>query len=297
MHENVAYSLRRRGTPRGEIDRRLATTAAELGIIELVDRWPDTLSGGQAQRVALARCSCGGPNASCSTSPLPASTPPSAMRCDKLSMPHSREPLTTLFVTHDQDETLALADRLVVIRAGRIEQVGTPQQVYDKPANRFVAGFLGSPPMNFFEGHIVADNGVWFEGADIRLPLADSMRVSLSKRIGKPVTLGVRPEHLTVSSASGTASEPSGLLAIVQDCEFRGADSIVRATTNAGATVRRFSTPRPHRLGVLRFAFLSIAIVRCTSPATKPAAIYCRSREAQNLALTKHMKLSILYCL
>jgi multiple sugar transport system ATP-binding protein len=246
---NAAFSLRMRRTPREEIHRRVVKVAADLGIAELLDRYPDTLSGGQAQRAALARALVRRPNCLLLDEPFASLDAP--LRADlrrEFRASHGRDPLTTLFVTHDQDEALALADRLVVLRAGKIEQIGSPQQVYDQPANRFVASFLGAPPMTFLDGKLTLCEGrLWFERSDIRLAVAQSMHAPLLEHASREVVIGIRPEAVTMA-AHGAASDGAIMEGTIAEQEFQGDRWFVRISTKTGALIRtiaRDAAPPP----------------------------------------------------
>jgi multiple sugar transport system ATP-binding protein len=235
---NAAFSLRMRATRRDEINRRIGAAAADLGLTDLLDRSPDTLSGGQAQRVALLRAIVRRPN--CLLLDEPFSNLDTPLRSELRGVfraAHRRDPITTLFVTHDQDEALALADRLVVIRAGKIEQIGTPQQVYDQPANRFVASFLGAPPMNFLEGKLTARDGAfWFEHTDLRFPVTDSMNDALTQRDGRDIVIGFRPDAVTKCDPPCPASA-ANLTGKVTEQEFQGDRVLGRIRTASGAMI------------------------------------------------------------
>jgi multiple sugar transport system ATP-binding protein len=247
---NAAFSLRMRATPRDEIDRRIGAAAAELGLTNQLDRSPDTLSGGQAQRAALLRAIVRRPN--CLLLDEPFSNLDTPLRSELRSVfraAYRRDPITTLFVTHDQDEALALADRLVVVRAGKIEQIGTPQQVYDQPANRFVASFLGSPPMNFLEGKLTSREGaVWFEGADLRFPVTGSMNDALSQHIGRDVVIGFRPDAVT-NGGPPTPAEATILSGAVTEQEFQGNRLLACICTASGAMINIARDNSPLSIG------------------------------------------------
>jgi ABC-type sugar transport system ATPase subunit len=234
---NAEYSLRLRRTPREEIARRIAKTAADLGISELLDRNPETLSGGQAQRAALARALVRRPNCLLLDEPFASLDTPlrTELRREFLAA-HRRDPLTTLFVTHDQDEALVLADRLVVLRAGKVEQIGTPQEIYDRPVNRFVAAFLGSPPMNFLEGTLMSnDSRLWFERPDLRLAIQQPIEATLAEHTGRAVTIGFRPDAVSIV-ANGAAPE-NVIQGAITEQEFQGDRWLVRIRTTAGAQI------------------------------------------------------------
>lgn len=185
---------------RAEIDRRVREAATMLGIESLLDRRPKQLSGGQRQRVAVGRAIVREPAAFLFDEPL--SNLDAKLRVEtraELKRLHRRVQTTTIYVTHDQEEAMTLGDRVVVMKDGRVQQIGTPFEVYERPVNRFVAGFVGTPPMNFFRGRIVRDNGaLLFDDGESRLAVAPAHREHLAVFVDRPVTLGVRPDMFTI---------------------------------------------------------------------------------------------------
>ncbi len=206
VRKNMSFALRLRKTPKDEIERRVSTAAKLLGIEELLDRKPRQLSGGQRQRVAVGRAIVREPAAFLFDEPL--SNLDAKLRVSmraELKALHQRLHTTTVYVTHDQEEAMTLADRVVVMHAGVVRQVGPPLELYRKPVDRFVASFIGTPPMNFIEGRLERDAaGVAFvESADhgIRIPILPAHSDRVAASIARPVTLGIRPQHLRDSSA------------------------------------------------------------------------------------------------
>ncbi len=196
VRANMAFGLKLRGVPRDEIDRRVAEASRILGIADLLDRRPRALSGGQRQRVALGRAIVRDPAVFLFDEPL--SNLDAKMRVQmrtEISRLHHRLGATMIYVTHDQVEAMTMGQRIVVLKDGRVQQVDTPLALYDRPVNRFVAGFIGSPAMNFLDGRLVRDDGV-------ALVTAAGTRLGLpgftppASALDRPVTLGVRPEHL-----------------------------------------------------------------------------------------------------
>ena len=188
---NLGFALKHAGVDKHEIDKRVNNASEILGLSEMMDRKPRELSGGQRQRVAIGRAIVREPDVFLFDEPL--SNLDAAlrvhMRVEILKL-HQRLKNTMVYVTHDQTEAMTLADRIVVLRDGRVEQVGTPLELYKNPVNTFVAGFIGSPAMNFLEA-TVQNNRVNVDGASI---------CNMGVKDG-PVKLGVRPEHLTVSAS------------------------------------------------------------------------------------------------
>ena len=222
--QNIGFGLRLAKVPKGEIARRVNEVAATLQIEELLGRYPRELSGGQRQRVAIGRSIIRDPQVFLFDEPL--SNLDAALRVRmRLEIARLRDRLdaTMVYVTHDQTEAMTLADRIVVLDHGRIEQVGPPGELYDAPANRFVAGFIGAPAMNFIPAAIEAGEGgepqVRF--GPVTLPAGRLQGVAPG-----PVTLGVRPEHLTIAPLA--EADFSGRVEIV---EKLGAESLAYLQT------------------------------------------------------------------
>ena len=189
--QNMGFSLRLRGTPKADGAARVHGAANILGLVDLLDRLPRQLSGGQRQRVAMGRAIVRDPSVFLFDEPL--SNLDAKLRVQmrgEIKELHQRLKTTTIYVTHDQIEAITMADKIVVMRAGIVEQVGSPLALYDRPANLFVAGFIGSPAMNFLSGKTT---GAGFETpAGITLPLPDRTAVEAA-------TYGIRPEHLRLA--------------------------------------------------------------------------------------------------
>jgi multiple sugar transport system ATP-binding protein len=190
---NMGFSMKLRGTPKAEIEQRVARAAEILGLTPLLERFPRQLSGGQRQRVAMGRAIVRDPQVFLFDEPLSNLDAKLrvAMRTEIKAL-HQRLKTTTVYVTHDQIEAMTMADKIVVMHDGIVEQIGEPLALYDRPANLFVAGFIGSPAMNFFKGRIeggrfVADNGA-------TLPIANGAAAK-----GGRASYGFRPEHLRVA--------------------------------------------------------------------------------------------------
>ena len=198
VRDNLSLGLKLRRVPREEIEKRVKWAAGILSIDALLDRKPKQLSGGQRQRVAMGRAMVREPLVFLFDEPL--SNLDAGLRGQmriEIGALQRRLKTTTIYVTHDQVEAMTLGDRIVVLAGGRIQQVGKPIDLYRSPANRFVAGFIGTPPMNFIEGRMK-------ESAFV----ADGVRIALpsERQVGAPVTLGVRPEDLEIVSSSSESS-------------------------------------------------------------------------------------------
>src|ERR1700680_980831 len=209
---NMGFSMRLRGAPTAEIAQRVNKAAEILGLTPYLDRYPRQLSGGQRQRVAMGRAIVRDPKVFLFDEPL--SNLDAKLRVQmrtEIKALHQRLKTTTVYVTHDQIEAMTMADKIVVMHDGRVEQIGSPLELYDRPGNLFVAGFIGSPAMNFFPGTIRHNGNAEFDGpGGIRLPLRAPPRIVN----GGPVIYGVRPEHFTLSDDGVDAEvqvvEPTG---------------------------------------------------------------------------------------
>lgn len=201
---NMAFSMKLRRAPKVEIDARVKRAAEILGLGPLLERFPRQLSGGQRQRVAMGRAIVRDPQVFLFDEPL--SNLDAKLRVQmrtEIKELHQRLQTTTVYVTHDQIEAMTMADKIVVMHDGIVEQIGAPLELYDRPANMFVAGFIGSPAMNFFKGRIGGNGAAAFETAGgVHLPLPTKPAGS----DGRPAIYGVRPEHFTLAD-DGAPSE------------------------------------------------------------------------------------------
>jgi multiple sugar transport system ATP-binding protein len=233
VRKNLSFGLATVGTPKPEIKRRVAEAAEILQIGPLLDRRPGQLSGGQRQRVAIGRAIVREPRIFLFDEPL--SNLDAELRVQmrvEINKLHRRLGATMIFVTHDQVEAMTLADRIVVLRAGIIEQVGTPLELYNHPANIFVAGFLGSPRMNFLAAEAVgSSDGHAAVRAECGLQLAPSIAPEALKP-GDKATIGVRPEHLTVADPQAAM-----LTGEVQIAEHLGGETFLYVSLPSGETI------------------------------------------------------------
>ena len=229
-YENMAFGLKLAKADKAEIDRRVRAAAETLDITGYLDRKPKAMSGGQRQRVAIGRAIVREPEVFLFDEPL--SNLDAALRVRmryEFARLHAELKTTMIYVTHDQVEAMTLADRIVVLNGGRIEQVGAPMTLYDRPANLFVAGFIGSPKMNLLSAEVVEGSPA---GATVRTAGGETLRAAVDAsraRPGDAVTVGVRPEHLTLSSAD------DALKAQVVFAETLGAATLAHLTHPAAA--------------------------------------------------------------
>ena len=206
VRDNLAFGLKLRKTSADIIAARVAEAAAVLGLEPLLDRFPRALSGGQRQRVAMGRAIVRRSKLFLFDEPLSNLDPAlrTQVRVD-IRTQHDRLGATSIYVTHDQVEAMTLADLLFVLSEGEVQQVGSPLEVYENPANRFVAGFVGSPAMNFIDGCRVSADGAAVVVAERRLPLPPSEGREPSKLAGREVCVGVRPHDMSIVEASAHA--------------------------------------------------------------------------------------------
>ena len=239
VYQNMALGLQMRKYPKDEIRKRVQDTAEILGIEALLDRKPRQLSGGQRQRVAVGRAIVRHPQVFLFDEPL--SNLDAMLRVQmrvELKRLHERLETTAIYVTHDQVEAMTLGDRVVVMKDGRVQQVGEPLELYGRPTNKFVAGFIGSPAMNFVEVAISDAGGtLWADAAGLRLKLPPRMADRVRAHAGGRMTLGVRPEAL--HPATGTDAEECCFDTIVDVVEPLGNEILVNFRAGGASMVAR----------------------------------------------------------
>ncbi|HEV2189067.1 MAG TPA: sn-glycerol-3-phosphate ABC transporter ATP-binding protein UgpC [Stellaceae bacterium] len=249
VYDNMAFGLKMRKFDKPEIAKRVQEAAEILGIEQLLKRKPRQLSGGQRQRVALGRAIVRHPQVFLFDEPL--SNLDAKLRVQmrvELKKLHERLGTTAIYVTHDQVEAMTLGDRVVVMRDGRVQQVGDPMELYNEPANRFVAGFIGSPAMNFAAVRIAGQNGgLWAESEGMRIQVPEPMQKRLQSYAGKDATFGIRPEDLHIA----TAADPKELTfdAVVEVVERLGSEillDVLVGTTTMVASVEPTAKAKVH---------------------------------------------------
>ena len=221
VYQNMAYSLKIKHVDKEEIDRKVREAAAILNITDYLERKPKNLSGGQRQRVAIGRAIVRNPKVLLMDEPLSNLDAKlrNQMRAEIIKL-RQRIDTTFIYVTHDQVEAMTLGDRIVVMKDGFVQQIGTPQDVYDHPRNKFVSGFIGTPRMNYFDASLSINNGDYYVTVDkYRVRLADDKQERLKKNKVEPqiVTLGVRPDHISVQTGVGV-----GVVGLVEVSELMG---------------------------------------------------------------------------
>ena len=242
VYQNMAFGLKLRKYPRDEIDQRVREAADILGIQELLNRKPKALSGGQRQRVAVGRAIVRKPKVFLFDEPL--SNLDAKLRVQmrtEISKLHNQLEATTIYVTHDQTEAMTMGDRIVVMRDGRIQQIDTPLNMYGDPVNQFVAGFIGSPSMNFISGRLVAGQGegLVFDEGSVQLPLPAGPSRKLTGYVDQEVVMGIRPEDIHDPDTLASGRETVEISARVEVVEPMGREVFLNLTTGRSAFVAR----------------------------------------------------------
>jgi len=252
VRQNMEFGLRIRRTPREETGRRVDEAAETLGIAPLLDRRPKELSGGQRQRVALGRAIVRKPAVFLFDEPL--SNLDAKLRVQmraEISRLQKRLETTTVYVTHDQVEAMTMGHRIAVMNAGRLQQVGTPLEIYDRPANLFVAGFIGTPPMNLVAATL-AEGGAAVAAAGFTLPLVERLRRAAAGGDGRKLVVGVRPEAIRLALPGGpplTASLTVPLPIRVEFVESLGHEVIVHGRAGDDPLVAKVEPHGAPRMG------------------------------------------------
>jgi len=243
VFKNMAFALQLRKFPKAEIMQRVRKTAEILGIEPLLDRKPKALSGGQRQRVAVGRAIVRNPKAFLFDEPL--SNLDAKMRVQmrtEISKLHIRLQATMIYVTHDQVEAMTMGDKIVVMKHGVIQQISDPITLYEKPVNKFVAGFIGSPPMNFLDGRLIKkDNSLFFDEGRAHLRVVDDMMPRLLPYINKKIIFGIRPENIYDKLFVGDTAPENTLTATVEIIEPMGFEVYLYLNTGKHSFIARVS--------------------------------------------------------
>jgi len=238
VYKNMAFGLKLRKYPRAEIEKRVQEAAEILGIEELLHRKPKALSGGQRQRVAVGRAIVRKPKVFLFDEPL--SNLDAKLRVQmrtEISKLHNQLQATMVYVTHDQVEAMTMGDRIVVLKDGVVEQIDSPMNLYDKPRTKFVGGFIGSPPMNFFSGKITGENGsLCFNEGKFKVQLPDAFKEKIASYKEKEIIMGIRPEDIFHKRENQTDQQISSTVELV---EPMGAESYVYLNTGLHSFIAR----------------------------------------------------------
>mgnify|MGYP001131967498 CR=1 FL=1 len=248
VYQNIAFGLRMRKYPRDEIDRRVRDAARKLEIDALLDRRPEQLSGGQRQRVALGRAMVRQPQVFLMDEPL--SNLDAALRIStraEIKQLHQAMQTTFVYVTHDQAEALTLADRIVVMREGVIQQIGSPDAIYERPSNIFVASFLGNPSINLLEGNLIEDGGkILFRRGALELSPPPALAQRLAGQAGRAVVLGLRAEDVEIGAATSGVDALQGRVMSVLPV---GSDQFLEVAIEGGKLFFRVDKGGRYQLG------------------------------------------------
>src|SRR5216110_592727 len=272
VFDNMAFGLKLRKYAKTEIKKRVNDAASILGIEGLLDRKPKALSGGQRQRVAVGRAIVRQPKVFLFDEPL--SNLDAKMRVQmrtEITKLHQRLQATMIYVTHDQIEAMTMGDRIAVMNNGKVQQIDTPLKLYNEPDNLFVAGFLGTPPMNFVKGELKQErDAIVFkerQGGTIEARFVD--RPEAGEFLGKPMLLGIRPEDIEVAQPSKTANMTASFPAIVDIVEPMGAETNLYLQTGAHTVVCRSQRALDHRESGHRLQFaLNVTKAHLFDPST-----------------------------
>ena len=281
VYKNMAFGLKLRKYPKAEIDKRVDEAAEILGISELLDRRPKELSGGQRQRVAVGRAIVRKPKAFLFDEPL--SNLDAKMRVQmrtEISKLHTRLTATMIYVTHDQVEAMTMGDRITVMNKGEIQQVASPLEIYNHPVNMFVAGFIGSPTMNFFDGAIQQKSGrlIFSEtGGAPDTPFSvrvdDDHASQLQGYIGKTIKLGIRPEDVHDKLYTGSADPSRTVKATVEVVEPMGAEVYLYMNTGKHSFVARVSAGEKSEVNHRLELFFNMKKARFFDPDTEKSVV------------------------
>jgi multiple sugar transport system ATP-binding protein len=248
VYENIAFGLRMRKVDKAEIDRRVLDSAGKLAISHLLQRRPSQLSGGQRQRVALGRAMVRQPAVFLMDEPLSNldATLRISMRAEIKHL-HTAMQTTFVYVTHDQAEALTLADRIVVMNDGVIQQIGTPDEIYERPRNMFVASFLGNPPINYLHGTVETANGTaLFRCGELRIVLPAAIAARISGAVGREIALGIRPEDVC---SPGQRPDAPTIGGIVESVLPVGSDRFLGLRVAGNSVFVRVDKQTQHREG------------------------------------------------
>lgn len=250
VYQNMAFGLKLRKFPKKQIEQRVNEAAEILEIKELLDRKPKALSGGQRQRVAVGRAIVRKPKVFLFDEPL--SNLDAKLRVQmrtEISKLHNRLETTMIYVTHDQMEAMTMGDRIVVMKDGYVHQIDTPLNLYNQPINKFVAGFIGSPSMNFMTGVIRNDSGLIFDEGKLQLHIPEKFQQQLSKYIDRQIIFGVRPEDIYLASFAPGIKSASKVNSSVEVVEPMGNEIFLYLHSGKHQFVARVSTSENPMVG------------------------------------------------
>jgi len=268
VYDNMAFGLRLRRHPKAEIERRVRDAAHILGIENLLQRRPDKLSGGQRQRVALGRAIVRKPEVFLLDEPLSNLDAKLRvhMRMELINL-HKRLEATMIYVTHDQTEAMTMGDRIVIMKDGRTQQIGSPLEVFNRPANKFVAGFIGSPAMNYIECDVTSENDtLFFVAPGLKLAVPPQNVEACRKYGDRSLTVGIRPEYLHPAGHFAGADDGNTFSAVIEVVEPLGSESIVYFSVGELSIIGRMPSDIDMHPGQRMAVAVDMAKLHCFDP-------------------------------
>lgn len=250
VYDNMAFGLKLRKYPKDQIRKRVKDSAEILGIFDLLDRKPKALSGGQRQRVAVGRAIVRSPKVFLFDEPLSNLDAKLRvqMRAEIIKL-HNRLNATMIYVTHDQVEAMTMGDRIVVMKDGKVQQIDTPLSLYNQPINKFVAGFIGSPAMNFMTCKIVQNGGLWLDEGALKIPVHNNIGNKLNDFVGKEIILGIRPEDIHSPVSAFGIKNRADVQTEVDVVEPMGNEIFVTLRTKKHNFIARLKTNNMPKIG------------------------------------------------
>ncbi len=277
VYENMAFGLKMRKLPKSEIDGRVRRAVDILGLNNFLDRKPKALSGGQRQRVAVGRAIVRQPKLFLFDEPLSNLDAKLrvSMRAELIKL-HKRLKATMIYVTHDQVEAMSMGDRLIVLKDGIVQQIGAPLEIYDRPANQFVASFIGSPPMNFINCSIVEHEGHLFlsgSGLHVKLPAKSKAALSDVRSRNSPVALGIRPEDISERRLYDSAADDNVIKARVDFLEPLGSEVLATCSLAEHEIIVRLNPRTSARADEMIELVIDMERAKLFDPATAEALL------------------------
>lgn len=274
VYDNMAFGLKLRKYARSEIDARVREAAGILGLEKLLDRKPKALSGGQRQRVAVGRAIVRKPKVFLFDEPL--SNLDAKLRVQmraEISRLHHRLETTMVYVTHDQVEAMTMGDRIVVMKDGVVQQIDSPLNLYNFPKNKFVAGFMGSPAMNFLQGRIEQNGAMVFSEGALKLPLPAALAQVLTPFVNQEIILGIRPEDIYEAENQAVAAVPAPGQATVEVVEPMGNEMFVYLNTGRHTLVARFASREEPKVNSRKDIVFDLSRAHFFDPRTEAAIV------------------------
>ncbi|OAA24061.1 ABC transporter ATP-binding protein [Kosmotoga sp. DU53] len=271
VYENMAFGLKLRKFPKPEIDKRVKEAARILGIESLLDRKPKQLSGGQRQRVAVGRAIVRNPKVFLFDEPL--SNLDAKLRVQmraELKRLHKNLQATIIYVTHDQVEAMTMADKIVIMKDGIIQQIGDPYSVYFDPQNKFVAGFIGTPAMNFINAKLISDKGkLWVTAETMKIIVPDKFAPKLEPYIDKDIIFGIRPENIYDKMFAVNATEENTVTGMVDVVEPLGSETLIHATIDGNDIVAKVDPKTRAQAGTKIDLVFDVSMMHIFDPETE----------------------------